>query len=357
MHKIKAIIKNLLTEFLYKIQKNRQVVANKPSDVHLSVTDNCCLRCKMCDIWKLKEKQKDLDYQTAKKIIDRLVKWLDNDFQLTFAGGEPFLNKDFIKIISYAHQKGIKTSTNSNAYIIDKALAKKIVKSGLTQIFFSVDGLAKEHNFIRGRQDSFQKIVDAIDYLQKEKAGKNTPKIFINTVISNNNYQLIKKIIYFAKKQKVSGINFQALMPNFAGGYKSDWFKSNPFWPKDKKKIIKIIEELIKLKKKQPDFILNSTHDLKNFMNFFADPKLFQETETCLVGFNNFMVDTTGNMRLCYEMGSVGNLLKEDPEKLWKSKTASMHRKKIVKCKRPCKLLPCNNLQIINWLKKLLPLN
>lgn len=179
MHKIKAIIKNLLTEFLYKIQKNRQVVANKPSDVHLSVTDNCCLRCKMCDIWKLKEKQKDLDYQTAKKIIDRLVKWLDNDFQLTFAGGEPFLNKDFIKIISYAHQKGIKTSTNSNAYIINKALAKKIIKSGLTQIFFSVDGLAKEHNFIRGRQDSFQKSSKQLITYKKKKLVKIHQKFLL----------------------------------------------------------------------------------------------------------------------------------------------------------------------------------
>ena len=123
----------------------------------------------MCDIWKLKEKQKNLDYQTATKIIDRLVNWLGKDFQLTFAGGEPFLNKDFIKIITYAHHKGIKTSTNSNGYIINENLAKQIVKSGLTQIFFSVDGLKKEHNFIRGKRDSFEKIVKAINYLQKEK--------------------------------------------------------------------------------------------------------------------------------------------------------------------------------------------
>lgn len=357
MHKIKAIIKNLVTEFIYKIQKNKQVVAKKPSDIHLFVTESCCLRCKMCDIWKIKETKKNLDYQTAKEIIDKLVNWLGNDFQLTFAGGEPFLNNDFIKIISYAHQKGIKTSTNSNGYVIDKNLAKKIVKSGLTQIFFSVDGLEKEHNFIRGKKDSFNRIISAINYLQKEKKEKKQPTIYINTVISNNNLDTIKKLVYFAKKIKVSGINFQVIMPNFARAYRSDWYKSNPFWPKMNKKTVKIIEELIQLKNKYPDFILNLTRDLKNFIYFFNNPKLFQEKETCFVGFNNFMVDSTGNMRLCYEMGIIGNLLKEDPEKLWKSKIANLHRKNILKCKRPCKLLPCNNLQIINWLKKILSFN
>ena len=354
MRKIKAIIKDLLSNFLYNAQANRQVVADKPSDVHLHVTDNCCLKCKMCNIWKLKEKQRDLDYKTATKIIDKLVEWLNNNFKLTFAGGEPFLNKDFIKIIAYAHKKGIKTSTNSNAYLIDRTLAKKIVNSNLTSIFLSVDGLEKEHNFIRGRQDSFQRIAKAINYLNEEKTNKNSPTIYINTVISNNNYAQIKKIIYFAKKAKVSGINFQAIMPNFASDYKKDWFKSNPFWPKNKEKAVKVIEELIQLKNKQPDFILNSTLDLKNIKKFFENPKLFQETEKCSVGFNNFMIDTAGNMRLCYEMGTIGNILEESPEKIWTSETANLHRKKIVKCQRPCKLLPCNNLQIINWLKRYL---
>jgi len=357
MHKIKAIIKNLLTELLFNIQKNKQVVAKKPSDIHLFVTEDCCLRCKMCNIWKLKEKKKNLDYQTAKKIIDKLTIWLDDDFQITFAGGEPFLDSDFIKIISYAHHKGIKTSTNTNGYIINNNLAKKIVKSGLTQIFFSVDGLEKEHNFIRGKKDSFKKIIEAINYLQKEKGSNNYPKIYLNTVISNNNLSSIKELVYFAKKIKVSGINFQALMPNFAGNYKSDWYNANPFWPKNKKQLVKNIEELIKLKKKYPDFILNLTHDLKNFINYFNNPKLFQENETCFVGYNNFMIDASGNMRLCYEMGIIGNVLKENPEKLWLSKVAKTHRQKIIECKKPCKLLPCNDLQISNWLKKTLTNN
>ena len=355
MHKLKAIIKNILTEVLFRIQKNKKVVAKKPADVHLSVTEDCCLRCKMCNIWKMKEKQKNLDYETAKKIIDKLKNWLGNNFQLTFAGGEPFMNTEFIKIIQYAKGKGLRTSTNSNGYLVNERLAQKIADSGLSRIFFSVDGEEKEHNFVRGREDSFQKVIRAIANLQKAKGKNKQPEIFINCVISNNNIHKIKKMVTLAKKLMVSGINFQVLMPNFASNFKSDWYKTNWLWPKKQQAIKKTINELIELKNEYPNFILNAVRDFHNFEKYLTDPKTYQETEKCFVGFNNFMIDTVGNMRLCYEMGTIGNILKQNPDKLWINKPAKIHREKIVKCQKPCKLLPCNDVRIMSLLKNLLP--
>jgi len=344
MHKFKALLKNILVELLFSIQKNKKIVATKPSDVHLSVTESCCLQCKMCDIWKIKNRQKNLDYQTAKKILDKLKIWLDS-CQLTFAGGEPFLNNDFLKIIRYAQQKGFKTSTNSNGYLITENLAKKINASGLSQIFFSIDGLSEKHNFIRGKKDSFQKVVAAVKNLQKDKTNGKKPKIFINSVISNNNLKEINKLVALAKKLGVAGINFQVLMPNFATKYNPNWFEKNPFWPKNQKEVEQVIDKLISLKYKHPAFLLNSTRDFKNFKKYLIKPKLYQEKEQCLVGFNNCMIDSLGNMRLCYEMGVIGNILEENPQKLWIGQKAKQHRQQILQCQRPCKLLPCNDVK------------
>lgn len=355
MHKLKAIIKNILTEVFFRIQNDKKVVAKKPVAVHLSVTEDCCLRCKMCDIWKMEKKHKNLDYETAKKIIDKISNWLDNNFELTFAGGEPFMNTEFIKIIQYAKGKDFFTSTNSNGYLVNERLAQKIADSGLSRIFFSIDGEEKEHNFVRGREDSFQKVIKAITNLQKAKGKNKQPEIFINCVISNNNLHKIKRMVTLAKKLKVSGINFQVLMPNFASSYVSDWYKTNSLWPKKQQAIEKTIDELIKLKNEHPEFILNAVRDFHNFEKYLIDPKTYQETEKCFVGFNNFMIDTMGDMRLCYEMGTIGNILKEKPETLWINKRAKIHREKIVKCQKPCKLLPCNDVKIMSLLKNLLP--
>jgi MoaA/NifB/PqqE/SkfB family radical SAM enzyme len=304
----------------------------------------------MCNIWQLKTKQKDLDFSTAVKIIDRLYDWL-GAFNLTFAGGEPFLNKNFFKIIAYANQKGINTRTNSNGYVINQTMANKLATSGLSRIFFSIDGLQKEHNFVRGKKDSFQRVTAAINYLSKTKNNDKKPKIFINSVISNNNIAIIGDLIKLAQTLKVSGINFQVLMPNFASQYNEHWFENDPLWPKKLKQIIITTNKLLKLKNQYPDFILNSNRDIKNFTRYLAAPKDYQEKEQCLVGFNNCMVDTSGNIRLCYEMGTVGNMLKEKPENLWLSDKAKKHRVKIVICQRPCKLLPCNDVRILSLLK------
>jgi len=351
MNKLKLTIKNFLTELLFQIQINKEIVAKKPIEVHLSVTENCCLKCKMCDIWKIKNKQKNLDLKTAKKIIDKLENWLGS-FQITFAGGEPFLNKDFIEIVKYASKKGLKTSTNSNGYIINETMAKKVVDSKISQIFFSIDGLEREHNFIRGKQDSFQRVEKAIKNLNKIKSS-NKPKIFINSVISNNNLTQITKIITLAKKMKVSGINFQVIMPNFSGKYSDKWFNNNKLWPKDKKRIQKTINELLYLKNKYSSFILNSNIDFRNFKQYLLNPHLYQKNEKCFVGFNNFMVDSYGNMRLCYSMEIIGNILKENPKKLWMNDKARNCRNKIINCNKPCKLLPCNSVKISNLLKTL----
>jgi len=349
-NEIKSYFKTILENYFNLLQQNKRAVSKKPTEVYLSVTESCCLECKMCNIWKIKEKQKPLDYKTAKKIIDILVDWLGY-FNLTFAGGEPFLNKDILKIIKYANQKNIKTSTNSNGYIIDKKLAEKICKSGLSTIFFSIDGLEKEHDFIRGKKNTFKRVTQAINNI-KHANSKIKPQVYINTVISKNNLGIITKLVDLAKKLDVKGINFQTLMPNFASTYKNYWWKTNPFWPNNKTWIIKNIEGLIEYKNRYGSFILNSYGNIKKIKSYFLNPQKFQQTEKCFVGLNNLMVDSYGNIKLCYEMPPIGNIFKNNPNQIWSGTGANIIREKIEKCKKPCKLLPCNFGYFQNVLKR-----
>lgn len=355
INQLKSFLKDQLATVLLAWQKHHRQVAKKPSEVHLSITDDCCLRCKMCNIWQLKEKEKQppLDLEQAKKIIDRLSDWLGH-FNLTFAGGEPFFNQDFINIIKYAKTKNIVTSTNSNAFIITPVLAKKIAQSGLDKIFFSLDGLSTEHDYVRGKKNSYQRVLNAIAYLQTEE---KRPQIYLNTVISQNNLHQLKSLLKLAKKQQVAGINFQVLMPNFASPYQANWFENNPLWPKNKTQIKKNIQELKSLKKSYGSFILNSTSDIEHFGQFLLDPQQYQDHQACFVGLNNIMVDTSGKIRLCYEMPAIANIFKDRAEDFWQGKKAIQVREKIAHCQRPCKLLPCNNIYILHWLSGLFKKN
>lgn len=354
MGKLAFCLKNIVFDGLNRVQKRRRHVMGKPSEVHLSVTDDCCLQCKMCNIWKLEKKQKPLAYEEAVVIIDKLGEWLGR-FNMTFAGGEPFLNPDFIDIIHYAHSKGLWTGVNSNGFVVDEKLAKRIVESGLNQLSFSVDGLEKEHDYVRGRQYTFTHVMNAIDFV-KTNCGRQDLKIYINCVLSNNNIHIIDKIVHLAIKKNIDGISFQALMPNFLGTYTPDWYLRNPLWPKKTVLMKQKMNELFLLKRTFPDFILNSENELNQFLSYFSNPYQFQIEKKCYTGLNTMMIDVTGNVRLCYEKDSVGNVYTEDLARLWKGRPAAKMRSDISKCKRPCKLLPCNDMQYKHQLKKLLGL-
>lgn len=350
MSKIKSLLKDGLVWTTSKYQNRWRHVSNKPTEVHLMVTESCCLKCKMCNIWKLRNIRKPLNLNQALKIIDILHLWL-GEFNLTFAGGEPFLNTDLIDIIKYARSKHIHTSLNSNGYVINQPMAEKIIASDLNKIYFSIDGLEKEHNHIRGKNDSFQRVIQAVDLINKLRTDKRI-KIYINSVISQNNLSQITKLVQLAEDKKIDGINFQALMPNFATKYSPNWYEKDPYWPKNKHHSKKQLNKLIKLKQNLPNFIINTQSELKKFSSYFIDPKLFQETEACFVGLNNMMIDTTGNVRLCYEMESIGNILTEPPQTIWKSNQAMIARKAIAACQRPCKILPCNDMRTLHMIKR-----
>lgn len=318
---------------------------SKPLSINLCTTDACNSRCKMCSIWRIsrKQRQPELDFYAARKIIDTLSNWLGS-FLINFAGGEPFLNKDFLKIISYAHQKKLSTSVNSNGYIINEDLARKTIKTGINNIFISLDGLEKEHDFIRGRKGSFENAIQALEYLNKYKTRNN--KIYINSVISGNNLFQIDKLVMLAKRLKVDGINFQALMPDFVGEYQGGWYKSDQFWPKDKKEIMQTFNKLYRLKKQFNYFILNPVKNIKAIEKYILDPEAYQEQQTCFTGFTSMTITTTGDMQLCFFMNKIGNILKDNPEKIWKSERVKKIRSAILNCKRPCKLLPCNVISL-----------
>jgi MoaA/NifB/PqqE/SkfB family radical SAM enzyme len=313
---------------------------NKPQSINLFVTNACNLKCRMCDIWKVPRRNnpEDLRFETAKRIIDTLTDWIGS-FHLSFGGGEPFLNSDLLKTIAYANKKGITMSVNTNGYIIDENLARKIIDSNIDSIHVSIDGSESEHDFIRGHKGSFKKALQAVENLNKYK--KNNNKVFMDSVISRNNILIIDKIVELAIKLDVDGVSLQALMPNFAGNYKPLWYNDNPFWPKNTKQIQSAFTGLYQYKKRLNSFILNSMDNLREIEKYYLDPGGYQEKIRCYVGFNSMIITADGDMLLCHFMNKVGNILRDDPEKMWKSFPVKRIRKSILHCKRPCKLLPC----------------
>jgi sulfatase maturation enzyme AslB (radical SAM superfamily) len=116
----------------------------------------CNIECKNCYI-ESSPKNDSLAYLTfeeVKSFIDEAVDKNLGTNEIGFTGGEPFMNKDIMKMIDYSLRKGLKVLVLSNAMKPMLNRTKELIKlnhSNLT-IRVSIDHYEKEkHEEIRGK--------------------------------------------------------------------------------------------------------------------------------------------------------------------------------------------------------------
>lgn len=116
----------------------------KPFSVSFEPTTSCNLRCPECPsgLRSFSRPIGMLEPSFFRKTIDELSNHL---FYLTFYfQGEPYLNKNFLEMVTYAKQKKIYTSTSTNAHYFTDEVAKKTIESGLDRLIISIDGTTQE---------------------------------------------------------------------------------------------------------------------------------------------------------------------------------------------------------------------
>ncbi len=171
----------------YWIMKHLGFPRIKPMNYTVSLLYTCNSRCSTCRIWKKKANNLSVDeYRKIFRSIGRSPYWI------TFSGGEPFLRKDIVEVISTIYQisrpRIINIPTNGLlvSTIVEKtaAIAKACPKASII-INVSIDGIENQHDEIRNVPGNYKK---AVSTFQKLKA-LNLPNLSvgIHTVISRYN--------------------------------------------------------------------------------------------------------------------------------------------------------------------------
>lgn len=197
--------------------------------IGFEITDSCNLNCTYCIYGKFYENHdvrtnKKMDTNKAKLLIDYLIKKIEspentsqnNEVFISFYGGEPLLNIEFIKdIVDYTQKLQsqhvtFKYMMTTNAVYLKKHL-NFILKFNFI-ITVSLDGSEKNdayRNFANG-SPSFKIIYDTLKYIKKHHCNYFNNCLQINSVIHNlNNQQEVFSFIYheFGKIPNFSIIN------------------------------------------------------------------------------------------------------------------------------------------------------
>lgn len=182
----------------------------KPHQITFSITSACQSLCKTCNIGKNYKKnpsivKKDLTLEE----IEKIFKSIGPIYFFNISGGEPYLRKDFPKIIElackYLKPKIIHIPTNALMPQKIKSQTKEIIeiinknnKKTLCRVKPSFDGINEKHDFIRGVRGNFNKLIETYKELKRLQKEFPNLEVGLGTVISKYNIKDIKEVVDYA---------------------------------------------------------------------------------------------------------------------------------------------------------------
>ncbi|MHC4618289.1 MAG: radical SAM protein [Planctomycetota bacterium] len=318
------------------------IVLSKPTVVNILATFRCNLKCRHCDIPLHSDPSKELSSEQWEKVLRQLRKWLGTAV-MVWAGGEPFMRKDILRLIKYGAQLGMLNNVVSNGQLIDKALAQRIVNAGTFGVIVSLDGMEKGHDFVRGER-TFAKATAATHFLNEARRDrKNRMRIMVNVTIMETNLDEIIHLVNWAEAEGLDGVSISPLAKT-GGSYdpNPEWFESSRLWPRSLDKLDRLIDELIE-RSGRKSVVKNPASHLRALKEYYHDPTHLKPADfNCRVGHDDFWIDPCGFVFLCPYVRPLilGNVVESTPEQIWKSAEASVNRKAIAACRKNC-LLPC----------------
>ena len=184
---------------MYKIQnlvrvewdrlRKKEIVSGLPYVMVLDPTNVCNLKCPICPTTRGELLQPSgritLDNYTA--LIDRVA---DHTYRLIlYNWGEPFLHRQIVEMLTFAHERKISTQISSNLNLLPREGAEALVLSGLDDLIVSCDGLSQE-TYERYRVGGeLEKLISNMNAIRdaKKKLGRSNPNIEFQFLVFRHN--------------------------------------------------------------------------------------------------------------------------------------------------------------------------
>ncbi len=261
------------------------------TSLNIELTNNCNLNCIHCyGSYGKPEKIYYFNYNNYLK--------LKNDFEklnvknISITGGECTVNKDFFKIAEDVVKSGF------NLWILTNSLNTDVIKKFVVNnknfhfgIKVSLNGFEYEHNYIRGNVNSYNSVIDLLDFLKEFK----NIKVCISTVLMKSNidnYYNFKNFIYSKYPNFIHTFDF--VFPSGQALIKNNTFS---------------LKEISEINKK--NFILRVPNNDAADIGF-----------RCTGGITQCTIESDGNVKICNAANDDRfrfeyNVMEHDLKKVW----------------------------------------
>ncbi|HSI43293.1 MAG TPA: radical SAM protein [Methylotenera sp.] len=177
---------HLVDRVKFRIYPKLNIIADFPSHLDIETASACQMRCPMCYTTYMDESLKGImKYELYTKLVDEASSLGVYSIKLSWRG-EPLLNKDIVKMVKYAKNKGIKeVAFLSNAEFLTEEMAEALVDAGLDWLSISADGTGEIYNEIR-RPAIFEETLERVAYMKKyrDSKGLTRPLLRVQSIMS-----------------------------------------------------------------------------------------------------------------------------------------------------------------------------
>lgn len=182
-----------------------------PMSISFEPTTSCNLKCPECPsgLRQFTRPRGMLKKEFFSQTIDDIYK--DILYLIFYFQGEPYLNKNFLEMVSYASSKGLYTATSTNAHFLTDEMAKKTVESGLDRLIISIDGTTQEVYQQYRREGTLEKVIEGAKNIVKWKKElkSKTPFVFFQFLVVKPNEHQIEDVKKLAVEVGVDEVRFK----------------------------------------------------------------------------------------------------------------------------------------------------
>ena len=160
----------MLNNLLFRLFRANETRVHELNYLFWECTTRCNLHCRHCGSdCAAASDDKDMPLEDFLRAFDTIPKKeLPHNFTVVLTGGEPLLRPDLSEIGHALRHRGVGWSMVSNGYLYNHAMHSLLMDAGLGALTISLDGLEAEHDWMRGRDGSYQRTLDAIAIAARE---------------------------------------------------------------------------------------------------------------------------------------------------------------------------------------------
>jgi len=208
----------------------------------VNITNRCTLRCKHCFVFRDANPNDPHEEMSTPTMIEKLLalKRRHGIRNILWMGGEPLLRPDVL-IEGVTHFEENTITTNGTLDLIDLPHTMYVV---------SIDGPPDINDAIRGK-GTFEKVMRTLDQIPEPFGSP----VICQCVVTKQNEQQIEDLIHYLRPMRIMGLTFSFYVPskNDHSGLKWDTLKERD----------PAVREVMRIKKKYPDFIRNHGRSLE----------------------------------------------------------------------------------------------